>query len=196
VDIGVINFAYALVNVKEDGFFEIEKWYVVDITNPASSESQEQKKANKKKTIDQLVECFVPFFIEHLTKLCDWTGKTTWLIESQPGCTRFKMGNQKTKVISHVLQALLVEWHQPVVFVSPKVKLKYCNEHYTDLISTLREYKSKYTRSKKISVLCSKAFLNNCPQNEEVMATYLQNKKRDDLSDTLFQCIGYHTYNK
>ena len=136
------------------------------------------------------LECLVPPFTEFVKGLLEVLPKPDFfVIESQPmghgrsfGGT--SMGgsprNLKTKVLSHILQSLLLlKFNVPIHFISPVLKMKECTIPFRE--RTYRDNK-KYAIEKTLAILDS-----HC---EQAKPRFLENSaKKDDLADSFLQ--GY-----
>ena len=132
VDLGVRNLAWCVLELvpSKDPRFQtipyqgskpiIHAWRLVDITEDESEEVNFQ-------TVD-ISQC-VPWFIKTLRKYWEEISIVdVALIEAQPTGRMLPSGvcinNIRTKVLSHILQALLLDKNIEVRFVSPAKKLK------------------------------------------------------------------------
>ena len=152
---------------------QIHHWRNVDITVEA-----EAGEVNLNKT--DIAQC-VPWFITTVRKYFDemTDGVEMAVLESQP-TSRMVVGgknisNVKTKVLSHILQALLFDKHIPVFFASPSLKLK-----DADMSSDYREHK-------KASVVITDKALKQIGEFE----VWTRKGKKDDLADSFLQGLYY-----
>lgn len=154
---------------------QIHHWRNVDITVEA-----EAGEVNLNKT--DIAQC-VPWFITTVRKYFDemTDGVEMAILESQP-TSRMVVGgknisNVKTKVLSHILQALLFDKHIPVFFASPSLKLKDAN-----MIDP-----SDYREHKKASVVITDKALKQIGEIE----VWTRKGKKDDLADSFLQGLYY-----
>jgi len=189
VDLGVRNLAWCVIELKpsvDPKFYTIpfqgseaiiHAWRLVDITEDETEDVNFQ-------TVD-ISQC-VPWFMKTLKKY--WNeitdGVDVALIEAQPTGRMLPSGvcinNIRTKVLSHILQAMLID-KMEVRFVSPAKKLK----------DAIMKDPSKYKDHKKAAIeLTDQA--SQC-FNEPWKNWWMNLKgKRDDLADAFLQAI-YHT---
>lgn len=166
VDIGWRHLAYVDMTVG-DSNLEIHEWKIVDIIEDSSININEA-------TMEELIRLSA-FKIGEVIKLWKSCKPEVVYLENQPLGQMAR--NIKTKTLSHVMQALLIAEGIPVVFVSPKKKLK-------DM-----QAQGSYSDNKKFAIAASSKLLDDCG-----LVTWKNwfdelGGKRDDLADALLQ--GY-----
>jgi hypothetical protein len=99
-------------------------------------------------------------------------------IENQPMGLRGAARNLKTKVLSHVLQSLLIIDNPSlkILFINPSLKLK----------EMPRDGKSTYAANKKFAVLKTSEYICG-PQCSGNVDCFQREKKKDDLADAFLQ---------
>lgn len=157
-------------------------WRNVDITVEAGIEEE----INLNKT--DIATC-VPWFVATIHKYLDemTDGVELAVLEAQPTSRVFSAGgkaisNVRTKVLSHILQAILLEKNIPVQFVSPSVKLRDAK----CLMADVHDYKE---HKKAAIVLTTKAVETIGGICEEIWKH--KKGKKDDLADCLLQGICF-----
>jgi hypothetical protein len=161
-DIGLRNLAVCKLTVDKDTeAFTIELWKVY-------SAIPDDLNVNKTG-----IEDLCPYFSKEVAKHIDeWTADIDiCYIESQPmGRTR----NLKTKVLSHILQVLLLAKRDlPIQFIHPTLKLK-------NMVG-----ERNYRANKKFAISETERLVT-----DTVAAELFIGKKRDDLADCFLQ--GYY----
>lgn len=194
VDLGARNLAWCVLertSSKDDKWavppfhgmqISVCAWRNVDILEEAGV----QEEVNLNKT--DVAAC-VPWFVcavrKHLREMTE--GVEHAVLEAQPTSRVFTSGgrcisNIRTKVLSHVLQALLLDLHISVQFVNPAMKLKDAQH--------LMENPTEYRDHKKAAIaLCSSACAVIGDFAHELWST--RKGKRDDLADALLQGICF-----
>lgn len=133
----------------------------------------------------QSVETCVDWFVRAMhVSLPAWCEDVdVAFIESQPRV------NMKTKVLSHVLQALLVPRVPCVTFVSPHLKLRPLGSTMLDHDDTVGGGRG-YTANKSYAVHTTRGALSASTEHAPWLAYFEASPKRDDLADALLQ--GLH----
>jgi hypothetical protein len=194
VDLGARNLAWCVLDREKSSKEEwscppfrgmevcVHAWRVIDIVK----ESGVVEDVNLNKT--DIATC-VPWFV---TAIKHWWGEMTEgvdlaVLEAQPTARVMNHGercvnNVRTKVLSHVLQAFLLEKNIPVQFVSPAVKLRDAKDLMADA--------SEYREHKKAAVLLT---TRACALlDDKARATWETTKgKRDDLADAFLQGVCF-----
>ena len=194
VDLGSRNFAWCVLDRskscdkkwEEPPFrgwhVQVCDWRVVDIVQEAGV----QEEVNLNKT--DIATC-VPWFVTTLKK---WWSQLTdgvelAVLEAQPTARVMNHGercvnNVRTKVLSHILQAFLLEKNIPVQFVSPAVKLRDAKDLMADA--------SEYREHKKAAILLtSRAMMVLEEQTRRQWET--TKGKKDDLADAFLQGVCF-----
>jgi hypothetical protein len=172
-DVGTKNLAYCDVNV--DKTFTINSWAVLNCV-PSELNVNETSLAD-----------LVPYFVKMIQdNVCLWnTAEYDYiLIENQPMGGRGSARNLKTKVLSHILQGLLMPYTKnPIQFVHPGLKLK-------DMPRP--EGKSSYRENKQYAIKKTLELLecDECLSKESVKIISQKKTKKDDLADAFLQ--GYY----
>jgi hypothetical protein len=158
VDIGWKNFAYVCMQEKT-----IVDWKVISVLDDSVNVN--------KTSIEQLVQMCTPLLGSILDS---WKGADVVLLESQPmGIAAAR--NLKTKVLSHIIQSRLIEMGVPVVFRSPRLKLRDMKEQGT------------YAQNKKYAVQETLRLVTGTPWE----TFFKSSAKRDDLADCFLQAYVY-----
>jgi len=190
VDLGSRNLSWCVINKKpskdskwngppfHEQEVEVCAWRNVDITVEA-----EAGEVNLNKT--DIATC-VPWFITTVRKYFDemTNGVDYAVLEAQPTSRMVTGGkcisNVKTKVLAHILQALLYDKNIPVFFASPALKLK-----DADMINA-SDYREHKKASCVITEKASSIIGGFCKE------TWSQKKgKKDDMADSFLQGIYY-----
>lgn len=193
-DVGTKNLALCDLAVKPDGSFKVYQWSV---------HSCVPRGVNVNKT--PLVN-LVPYFY-NLVK----SSAKAWLynadgtprgiqkvfIENQPMGGRGAARNLKTKVLSHILQTVILDAvpESEIIFVNPSLKLK-------DMPKPA-EGRTTYRENKKYAITKTAQYVTDgvgdglsCANPEECKAWYVDKKmKKDDLADAFLQgLLAGHIY--
>ena len=209
VDLGSRNLAWCVLNrtnestrrsaettssIPEHPIFkstraELVAWRVVDITEEGRSE--EEKLSNPDVNLNETdVATCVPWFSKTLqTFQAELTnGIELAVLEAQP-TSRFMssdgrcVNNVRTKVLSHILQAFLLQHGVSTVkFISPAVKLK----HVDFVKDSVKLTASDYRNHKKQAVALTETCLPYLGTDAAAQWKAEQSKK-DDLADCLLQ---------
>jgi hypothetical protein len=194
VDLGARNLAWCVLEREKTSeetwsvapfrglCVKVIAWRVVDIVKEAGVEEE----VNLNKT--DIATC-VPWFVAAIklwwSEMTD--GVELAVLEAQPTARVMNHGercinNVRTKVLSHVLQAFLLEKNIPVQFVSPAVKLRDAKDLMADA--------SEYREHKKAAVLLT---TRACSLLDETTRTLWETTKgkRDDLADAFLQGVCF-----
>lgn len=160
-----------------------ESWEVVDIVPPECTENLNSVR----------VEDFVPwlcaaFEVHKASMLYDRSGIPVELVflEQQPlGTGEAAARNIKTKVLSHVLQALII--HElgsaiPIYFISPKKKLRHAS-------LVLGHAPTSYAENKKAAKLLAPILLEQLGDDDTSKTFQKRKGKKDDLADAMLQAV-------
>jgi len=160
-----------------------ESWEVVDIVPPECTENLNSVR----------VEDFVPwlcaaFEVHKASMLYDRSGSPAELVflEQQPlGTGEAAARNIKTKVLSHVLQALII--HElgsaiPIYFISPKKKLRHAS-------LVLGHAPTSYSENKKAAKLLAPILLEQLGDDDTSKTFRKRKGKKDDLADAMLQAV-------
>lgn len=160
-----------------------ESWEVVDIVPPECTESLNSMR----------VEEFVPwlcaaFEVHKASMLYDRSGSPVEIVflEQQPlGTGEAAARNIKTKVLSHVLQALII--HElgsviPIYFISPKKKLRHAT-------LVLGHAPTSYAENKKAAKLLAPILLEQLGDDDTSKTFRKRKGKKDDLADAMLQAV-------
>lgn len=157
VDIGWKNFAYVRMQDKV-----IVDWKVISVLDDVNV---------NKSSLEHLVYICTPFLKSILES---WRDADVVLLESQPmGIAAAR--NLKTKVLSHIIQSRLVDMGIPVVFRSPRLKLRDMPEQGT------------YAQNKKYAIQETLRLIAGTPWE----TFFKSNAKKDDLADCFLQAYVY-----
>jgi hypothetical protein len=180
-DVGTKNLAACELQVDPSGTFSVSSWTV---------ESCVARGLNVNKTpVHELAPTFYAFVKKRVTKWFYNDDKTTKnisrvFIENQPLGGRGAARNLKTKILSHILQCVIVEAvpDVPVYFVHPSLKLK--DMPREDGVRPTYRQNKLYAISKTTELVESAA----C-QNKDVCTDLFISKKmkKDDLADAFLQ---------
>lgn len=182
-DVGTKNLSWCDLSVKASGDFEVHAWAVVNTVAAGIN-------VNKTPVWD-----LAPPFYDYLHKtahswLFDGSGNGTVpkaidrvLIENQPMGGRGAARNLKTKVLSHILQCVILGLRPDltVAFVHPGLKLKDMPLADATRKNTYRENKT-YAIEATATMLASEKCLTKAFCSEIYGA-----KKKDDLADAFLQ---------
>jgi hypothetical protein len=160
-----------------------ESWEVVDIVPSECTENLNSVR----------VEDFVPwlcaaFEVHKASMLYDRSGSPVDLVflEQQPlGTGEAAARNIKTKVLSHVLQALII--HElgsavPIYFISPKKKLRHAS-------LVLGHAPTSYAQNKKAAKLLAPILLEQLGDDDTSKTFRKRKGKKDDLADAMLQAV-------
>jgi hypothetical protein len=195
VDLGVRNLAWCVLDRTPDKTaaafqaapfhgqrVKVHAWRVVDIVKQAGVEEE----VNLNKTD---VSACVPWFvttIEHFWEELT-SGVELAVLEAQPTARVMSHGercvsNIRTKVLSHVLQAMLLKAKIPVQFVSPSVKLKDAK----DLMADAKDYREH----KKAAIILTNRAVESLDATAQTLWADAKGK-RDDMADALLQGVCF-----
>lgn len=180
-DIGTKNLSLCDLSVKASGDFEVTGWSVVSTVPPGLN-------VNKTPVWD-LAPPFYNYLQEHAKSwLFEASGPKKIdrvLIENQPMGGRGTARNLKTKVLSHILQCVILHLRPDltVAFVHPGLKLKDMPRP-EDRKSSYRENKAYAVESTATLIASEK-----CLSKDYCTEAYAAIKKKDDLADAFLQ--GY-----
>jgi hypothetical protein len=176
-DVGTKNLAFCDATVELDKF-SISSWTVESCVPVGLN-------VNEAALVD-----LVPYFTETVKKNIEsWSTQDydIVLIENQPMGGRGSARNLKTKVLSHILQALLLEKNPraKIQFVHPSLKLK-------DMPKT--DEKSSYRANKAYAIMKTNELVtgDQCESKDlacKIMGT--KKLKKDDLSDAFLQAFYF-----
>ena len=172
-DVGTKNLAYCDVTVTDS--FSVNSWAVLNCV-PVELNVNET-------ALGDLVPYFVSMVQENL---CLWNSEVYdyILIENQPMGGRGSARNLKTKVLSHILQGLLMPYTKNAIqFVHPGLKLK-------DMPKL--EGKSSYRENKMYAIKKTMELLESdeCLSKDALKIIAKKKTKKDDLADAFLQ--GYY----
>lgn len=140
---------------------EIQEWKTISLV---------EDKVNVNKTSMEQLIAMSTLRLFDVLNMC--ANASVVLIESQPmGVSR----NLKTKVLSHIIQSKLIEMGIPVVFRSPKLKLRDMPEQGT------------YAQNKKFAIQQTLSLIAGTPWE----TFFKSNSKKDDLADCFLQAHVY-----
>ena len=182
VDLGTRNLAWCVLTKSPDASLvcppfhkfkaDIHAWRLVDISNGSSDNMNDVD-------IATCVPWFVKTIREHFEEMT--LGVELALIEAQPTARIIGPGksvnNVKTKVLSHILQAMLLDTSIPVKFVSPSKKLK------DAIMANPESYRDHKTAAVKLTDFAAKEL-----GQWGVWWSSLKGKK-DDLADSFLQAM-------
>jgi len=193
VDLGVRNLAWCVLERtpdKDPAFADapfhgqkitVLHWRVVDIVKQAGVEED----VNLNKT--DVAAC-VPWFVTTVEHFWDelTAGVELAVLEAQPTARVMTNGgrcisNIRTKVLSHVLQAMLLKARIPVQFVSPSVKLKDAKDMMADA--------TDYREHKKAAIILTNRAVETLDSHAKSL--WDCKGKRDDLADAFLQGVAF-----
>lgn len=195
VDLGVRNLAWCVIEreVSKDAVFaaqpfnkmsiKINSWKVVDVTT--YSKIPDMDTNLNKVDIADCVPMFIAALRDHKDEL---TQVDVALLETQPvgrvfGANTKLVSNVKTKVLSHILQAFLLEHNVPAKFVSSKLKLGCVDKE-------LETYKDKKQAAIELVSTILPSCLGTDSDGKSWTEVWSKKKgKKDDLADCLLQGI-------
>lgn len=186
VDLGTRNLAWCVLTKSKDDSLchapfnkckaDIHAWRLVDISNGSTDNMNDID-------IATCVPWFVKTIRDHFLEMTD--NVDVAFIEAQPTARVIGPGksvnNVKTKVLSHILQALLLDAHIPVKFVSPSKKLK------DAVMANPEKYRDHKTAAVKLTDIASSSL------GEWGVWWTSQKGKKDDLADAFLQAM-YASY--
>jgi len=196
VDLGVRNLAWCVLERTADKTspefaqapfhghrVKVLHWRVVDIVKQAGVEEE----INLNKT--DVAAC-VPWFVTTIEQFWDelTSGVELAVLEAQPTARVMSNGgrcisNIRTKVLSHVLQAMLLRSNIPVQFVSPSVKLKDAKDLMADA--------TDYREHKKAAIILTHRAVEALDPSARALWTEASKGKRDDLADAFLQGVCF-----
>lgn len=195
VDLGVRNLAWCVLDREGDNTdafavapfhghrVRVLHWRVVDIVEQAGV----QEEVNLNKT--DIAAC-VPWFVTTIQNFWDelTNGVELAVLEAQPTARVMSHGdrtvsNIRTKVLSHVLQAMLLRASIPVQFVSPSVKLKDAKDLMADA--------SDYRQHKKAAIILTDRAVAALDSHAQQLWSTSAKGKRDDLADAFLQGVCF-----
>ena len=175
VDLGTRNLAWCVLEREKKQEWppdsvKIHAWKLVDITEESA------KPIENVSDID--VASCVPLLVATLKKYKDELICVEHaFLETQPIGRPGGASNIRTKVLSHIFQAFLLEHNIPVTFVSPKLKTKHSG-------ADLTEYASRKKAAIKLTGECLEKIAG------EWNDFWKQKKgKKDDLADAFLQGV-------
>jgi hypothetical protein len=194
VDLGVRNLAWCVLErvPDKDPRFAVAPfhgqsvtvlhWRVIDILQVAGVTEE----VNLNKT--DVAAC-VPWFVTAIESF--WSelteGVELAVLEAQPTARVMSHGercvsNVRTKVLSHVLQAMLLRAQIPVQFVSPSVKLKDAKDLMADA--------ADYRQHKKAAIILTARAIDVLDAHARELWDDKRGK-RDDLADAFLQGVCF-----
>lgn len=176
-DVGTKNLAFCDLTVSLDSF-SISSWTVESCVPSGLN-------VNEAALVD-----LVPYFTETVLKNMDTWASQEYdivLIENQPMGGRGSARNLKTKVLSHILQAMLLERNPKtkIQFVHPSLKLK-------DMPKT--EEKATYRANKAYAITKTNELVTSDECTSKDLASKIMGTKKlkkDDLSDAFLQAFYF-----
>lgn len=180
-DVGTKNLAVCDMTVKASGSFSVHMWAVTSCV---------ARGVNVNKTpVHELAPVFYNYVRTHVKS---WTHDADGqpkniarvFIENQPLGGRGAARNLKTKILSHILQCVLLEAapNVPVNFIHPSLKLK-------DMAKPA-EGRSTYRENKLYAIHKTTEYVQSaaCENPDECKTLYVDKKmKKDDLADAFLQ---------
>ncbi len=158
------------------------EWHVMDIV-PSDSLIQNVNEAR----VEDLVPWLQSAFTQNKHKMLyvgDFCVERVYIEQQPMGIGVAAARNIKTKVLSHVLQALILQEfpNMMITFVSPRIKLRHAS---LALGKTPETYADNKRAAKKLTPILLKKL--SAPK---LLTTFEQRKgKKDDLADSLLQAI-------
>jgi hypothetical protein len=192
-DVGVKNLGYCVIEVWNDGEGKrnVEKWGVLDISVEGKT----------KPSISEIT-------MRILSVLRDNFGDDIFdyvLIENQPCMKNPVMKTVQIIIFTYFHNLKLNEFDSVgnICMVSAVSKLKmgeYLEKKGDDMIECENSEKG-YKRAKKLSILYTKHIIANSDEmrirfEEDCLKSFYENKKQDDMSDSLLQALIFHEKNK
>jgi hypothetical protein len=181
-DVGMKNLSYCDISVDKDMKFDVHAWNVA---------STVPRGINVNKT--PVWDLAPPFYDYVRANVKSWLWNADGspkpmnrvLIENQPMGGRGAARNLKTKVLSHILQCVILECRPDlsVSFVHAGLKLK-------DMPKPLEGGKSTYRENKNYAITKTAEYLvsDMCQSKDLCKELYLDKKmKKDDLADAFLQ---------
>ena len=200
-DVGIRNLAYCKLYVEIDTANSVPtKWYVLSWNNLDVLSESPDINANTSPT-SEIVTKFHHVMGPRMPALLETNpGKVeVAFIEAQPLARLDKPYNVKTKILSHVLQALVEQHGVPVEFVSPSLRPR------DERVSTARPVetvddsgifrptkRARYVEKKRDAVERAEHALEAAQwgENEAWLTWFRAQPKRDDLADSLLECLA------
>jgi hypothetical protein len=200
-DVGIRNLAYCKLYVEIDTANSIPtKWYVLSWNNLDVLSESPDINANTSPT-SEIVTKFHHVMGPRMPALLETNpGKVeVAFIEAQPLARLDKPYNVKTKILSHVLQALVEQHGVPVEFVSPslrprdeRVSTARPPEHTDDSGIFRPTKRARYVEKKRDAVERAEHALESAHWGENAawLTWFRAQPKRDDLADSLLECLA------
>ena len=171
-DVGIINLGYCVL----DETHKIHQWGIINLLS----------QAKKKMDTDQLCE----ILWDKLDALPDLLNVDKVVIENQPS-----LKNPRMKTIQILLLSYFVDKKRrensrigKIACFLPRNKLNVYNGERKQEIEESITCKSKYTRTKKLSVEFTREMIKD---QEDWLNLLNSNKKKDDLADSFIQGACY-----
>lgn len=174
-DIGINNLAFCEIDTDNQGSISITKWEVIDLKEHGATK-------DFMTTAKVLVDVLHDYFYDSDYDMV--------LIENQPVQKNPAMKSIQMMVFSFFcIKRYHTKPDMQIRFVSACNKLKVLHQPLDIVSGIMSGTSSKYAKNKKASVAIAKHYLQEVLHDDNMLAFFTKHKKKDDLADSMLQCI-------